>query len=46
MQNVLYMKKTNREVLSYGFHLFTGVSVVLVGFPVSFHSLQRLSQHL
>lgn len=37
---------TNREVLSYGLHLFTGIDVVLVGLPVGFHSLQRFSQDL
>lgn len=36
----------HREVLSYGLHLLTGVRVVLVGFPMGFNYLQRLSQNL
>ncbi len=39
-------KITNREVLSYRLHLFAGIDVVLMGFPVGFHSLQRFSQDL
>lgn len=42
----LYLVKTHREVLSYGLHLLTGVGVVLVGLPVGFNDLQRLSQNL
>lgn len=41
-----HVRITNREVLSYGFHLFAGIHVVLVVFPVGFHSLQRFSQDL
>lgn len=37
---------TNREVLSYGLHLFTSVDVVLVGLPVGFHCLQGSPQDL
>lgn len=37
---------TNREVLSYGLHLFTSIDVVLVGFPVGFHCLQGFPQDL
>ena len=44
--NETLMKITNREVLSYGLHLFTGIGVVVVGFPVDFYSLQRFSQDL
>lgn len=38
--------RTHGEVLPYGLHLLTGVEVVLVGLPVGFHHLQRLSQDL
>lgn len=34
----------DREVLSYGLHLFTGIDVVLVGLPVGFYSLHGFSQ--
>lgn len=37
---------TNREVLSYGLHLFTSIDVILVGLPVGFHCLQGFPQDL
>lgn len=39
-------KNTDREVLTNRLHLLAGIGVILVGFPVGFHSLQRFSQHL
>lgn len=39
-------RSAHREVLSDGLHLLTGVRVVLVGFPMGFNYLQRLSQNL